>query len=328
MHFDVFNGDADGIIALLQLRLASPKESTLISGVKRDIDLLAQVDVNKASSVTVLDISLEKNKQALDNLLNAGIDIFYVDHHRTGDIPQSPKLTTILDTDANTCTSLLINNHLNGRFSDWAIAAAFGDNMHVSAIELAKEKGLSGIQQSQLNELGTYINYNGYGQHLSDLHFNPVDLFKSLLEFPDPFQLIKQKKSLFSQLKEAYLADMVKAESSPVLSDCGTVKTVLLENAPWSRRVSGVCGNALANESPNKAHIVVTLLKNTEPVQQDNHSKRYTVSLRAPLNNKQGAGDLCAMFATGGGRAAAGGINVLPHESLDKFIDVVANFYR
>jgi hypothetical protein len=328
MHYDVFNGDADGIIALLQLRLASPKESILISGVKRDIDLLAQVDVYKASSVTVLDISLEKNKLALDNILNAGIDVFYVDHHRTGVIPDSSKLTTILDTDANTCTSLLINNHLNGRYSDWAIAAAFGDNMQASAIELAEEKGLSKLQQSQLNELGTYINYNGYGQHLSDLHFNPADLFKSLLAFPDPFQLIKQKESLFSQLKEAYLADMAKAKESPVLSDCGTVKTVILKNAPWSRRVSGVFGNALANESPNKAHIVVTLLTNTKPEQQDNDSKRYTVSLRAPLNNKQGAGDLCAMFATGGGRAAAGGINDLPHQSLDKFINIVANYYR
>ena len=38
MHYDVFNGDADGIIALLQLRLSAPnssetQESTLITGV-------------------------------------------------------------------------------------------------------------------------------------------------------------------------------------------------------------------------------------------------------------------------------------------------------
>lgn len=43
MHYDVFNGDADGIIALLQLRLSEPKESALITGVKRDIKLLSQV---------------------------------------------------------------------------------------------------------------------------------------------------------------------------------------------------------------------------------------------------------------------------------------------
>lgn len=328
MHYDVFNGDADGIIALLQLRLACPKESILVTGVKRNISLLDQVDMTQASSVTVLDISLEKNKQALDKLLNADIEVFYVDHHRTGDIPKSAKLTSILDTDANTCTSLLVNNHLNGRYSHWAIAAAFGDNMHASATNLAKVIGLSDHQQSQLNELGTYINYNGYGQQLSDLHVNPADLFKSLLEFPDPFKLINQKESLFSQLKKAYLADMAEAEKSIVLSDCGIVKTVVLEDAPWSRRVSGVFGNALANSAPDKAHIVVTLRKSKEPNLLSQVNKRYTVSLRAPLNNKQGAGDLCAMFATGGGRAAAGGINELPHEALNTFIDKVADFYR
>ena len=66
MHFDVFNGDADGIIALVQLRLAEPKESTLITGVKRDISLLKQVDVETADTITVLDISLEKNIDALN----------------------------------------------------------------------------------------------------------------------------------------------------------------------------------------------------------------------------------------------------------------------
>ncbi|HZV66950.1 MAG TPA: hypothetical protein VFG03_18780, partial [Telluria sp.] len=38
--YDVFNGDADGICALHQLRLAQPAETRLITGVKRDIALL------------------------------------------------------------------------------------------------------------------------------------------------------------------------------------------------------------------------------------------------------------------------------------------------
>lgn len=33
MNYDIFNGDADGIIALLQLRLADPIDSQLITGV-------------------------------------------------------------------------------------------------------------------------------------------------------------------------------------------------------------------------------------------------------------------------------------------------------
>ncbi|MGL6056659.1 MAG: DHH family phosphoesterase, partial [Vibrio metschnikovii] len=52
MHYDVFNGDADGIIALLQLRLAEPIESQLVTGVKRDIQLLKKLTVNPGDSVT------------------------------------------------------------------------------------------------------------------------------------------------------------------------------------------------------------------------------------------------------------------------------------
>ena len=62
MHYDVFNGDADGLCALLQLRLAEPIESTLITGVKRDIELLKRVTVHKNDVVTVLDISLKKKQ--------------------------------------------------------------------------------------------------------------------------------------------------------------------------------------------------------------------------------------------------------------------------
>ena len=35
MHIDVFNGDADGICALIQLRLVSPMAAHLVTGVKR-----------------------------------------------------------------------------------------------------------------------------------------------------------------------------------------------------------------------------------------------------------------------------------------------------
>ena len=117
MHFDVFNGDADGILALVQLRLAEPKKSTLVTGVKRDISLLKQVDITTATSVTVLDISMEKNTDALAELLAANVPVDYTDHHRAGDIPSSSLLTATINTDANTCTSLLVNEKLNGQFA-------------------------------------------------------------------------------------------------------------------------------------------------------------------------------------------------------------------
>jgi len=330
MHYDVFNGDADGIIALLQLRLAEPKESVLITGVKRDISLLKQVDVSKATAVTVLDISLEKNNQALQALLDNQVDVFYVDHHRTGEIPNSTKLTTLLNTDANICTSLLVNDFLKGQYINWAIAAAFGDNMQASAKALAEKVGLTETEQAQLSELGVYINYNGYGASVDDLHFHPADLYQALLKYPDPFTLINESGSIFWQLKQAYLADMAKAQSAKVISEQSSVKAVQLADEPWARRVSGVFGNDLANQAPDRAHIVLTLNKVDE--QQESHSSpdlaSYTVSLRAPLNNKQGAGDICSQFPTGGGRAAAAGVNALPVSQLDEFIKHVESYYQ
>lgn len=318
MHFDVFNGDADGILALVQLRLAEPKESTLITGVKRDISLLKQVDKSQATSVTVLDISMEKNIDALNDLLAANIPVSYTDHHRAGDIPSSSLLTANIDTDANTCTSLLVNQQLGGQFANWAIAAAFGDNMTASAVALAESVGLTQAQQEKLKAFGIYVNYNGYGRTVDDLHYKPDALFQLLVQHADPLTLVEQEDSVFARLEKAYQADMALAESAKVLADNDICKVVELADEAWARRVSGVFGNELANRSPNKAHAVVT----------QNADGTYTISLRAPLNNKQGASDICVQFPTGGGRAGAAGINNLPAEQLDLFIATLSDYYR
>ena len=326
MHYDVFNGDADGIIALVQLRLAQPKESILITGVKRDISLLKQVsdclkdrcdDIDSVNSVTVLDISMEKNKAALDHLLQNDVDVFYVDHHRSGDIPDTEQLTALINTDANTCTSLLVNEYLNNAYAHWAVVAAFGDNMMASAVALANSVGLTQAQQKTLSALGVYINYNGYGRSVEDLHYHPAQLYKLLLNYSDPLELIDGENSVFSSLEQAYQNDMVKAESAEVLADNQICKVVLLEDEAWARRISGVFGNELANQSPDKAHAVLTL----------NSDDTYTVSVRAPLNNKQGADEICVQFPTGGGRAGAAGINNLPKEMLEAFISAVSHYY-
>ncbi len=66
-YFDVFNGDADGICALLQLRQHTPRSATLVTGVKRDIGLLNRVAAASGDLVTVLDVAVEKNRSALDS---------------------------------------------------------------------------------------------------------------------------------------------------------------------------------------------------------------------------------------------------------------------
>src|SRR5258708_4614010 len=56
-HFDVFNGDADGICSLHQLRLAEPVDATIVTGLKRDIALLQAVPARRGHALTVPDNS-------------------------------------------------------------------------------------------------------------------------------------------------------------------------------------------------------------------------------------------------------------------------------
>ncbi|MDP6216881.1 MAG: acetyltransferase, partial [SAR324 cluster bacterium] len=69
-YIDIFNGDADGILALHQLRLTNPQKSRLITGVKRDTKLLQHALSTHDSVITVLDISSHANREPLLQLLN------------------------------------------------------------------------------------------------------------------------------------------------------------------------------------------------------------------------------------------------------------------
>lgn len=318
MHYDVFNGDADGIIALLQLRLAKPCDSQLITGVKRDIQLLHSLSVTAEDSVTVLDISLAKNVTDLWRILDSGAQVFYADHHQAGAIPDHPNLTTAIDLSANICTGLIVDRLLNGQYHHWAITAAYGDNLLEMGDHLAKQAGLSRLQAKQLKRLGTLMNYNGYGQSLQDLHYHPAELFRALLHYPSPFDFIADTQSPYLNLDKAYQQDMEQVLAVSAYYESDILRVFELPAEALSYRVSGVYSNLLANQQSQKAHIVLTRLA------QDS----YSVSLRAPLTNKQGAGSLCAQFSSGGGREAAGGINQLPQQALAQFITVVEQFYR
>ena len=91
-----FNGDADGLFALQQLRLAGAsadeRTAALITGVKRDIALLGRVEAVAGDHCTALDISLDVNRVGLMALLEKGVQVRYFDHHFAGDIPQDAKL--------------------------------------------------------------------------------------------------------------------------------------------------------------------------------------------------------------------------------------------
>lgn len=317
-YIDVFNGDADGICALVQLRNASPIKSQLVTGVKREINLLDQVEAQADDYITVLDVSMDKNKSALNKALELGATVFYCDHHVAGDIPQSKNLTAIINTDANVCTSLLINGYLKGQFAEWAITGAFGDNLNDSAMVVAKSLNLSTEQLKQLENLGIYINYNGYGAAIEDLHFPPKDLYHELVKFASPFDFIANNADVFNKLEQGYKADMENVQSIKPELELEHAAVFILPDAKWTRRVSGVYSNDLANNSPSRAHAVLT----------EKGDGNYLVSVRAPLTNKQGAADICQQFATGGGRAAAAGINDLPASEVRNFIEIFQQYYR
>lgn len=315
--YDVFNGDADGICALIQLRNAEPRDSTLITGVKRDIALLKQIDAKAGDQVTALDISMDKNKDALESILAAGAEVFYCDHHFAGDIPESDKLTALINTEADVCTSLLINGHLNGAYQEWAIAATFGDNLKASAIALAKKTDLNKAELTLLENLGTYINYNGYGASLDDLHFAPKDLYQHMLPYASPLDFISDSAATYDQLETGFQEDMAAAKATPFDSANDAAAVLTFPNEAWARRVSGVFSNDLANEHPDRAHGVLTRKADGN----------FLVSVRAPLNNKTGADELCMQFPTGGGRKAAAGINDLPANMVDDFVAALQTRY-
>lgn len=309
MHYDVFNGDADGICSLHQLRLAFPKDSTLVTGVKADIFLLARVRATPGDSVTALDISPRINKAALQCLLDQGITVEYFDHH-SADIASHPLLHAMIDTAPQTCTGIIVDRYLHGAQRIWAAVAAYGDNFHAEAKQLGRLTGLSDPQLVLLRDLGECINYNAYGDTTEDLVVHPATLYTILHRYPDPFHFMKEAP-IFSRIRESRDDDLRRARLQSNSLPMSGGRIIALPDAPWSRRVRGVYANELAHAASSHAHALLTVDK----------LGGYTISVRAPVDRPDSADVLCRQFATGGGRPAAGSIAHLPSHKLQTFIE-------
>ena len=309
MHYDVFNGDADGICSLVQLRLSNPKNSKLITGVKRDISLLKKISPVKQDSVTVLDISMKKNRQEVVDFLKLGVEIFYADHHQSGDLLTHENFRSHINESSNICTSLIINKYLSGKYQEWAIVGAYGDGMDKSARIIANKAGLSKDDRNQLRLLGECINYNSYGTNEMDLLYHPSLLYKLLKHNYNPFDFISNEAGVYNKLLDSYCSDISKAKAILPEIESDNVSIIILPDQPWSRRVIGVYANLLMYGDKNRAHALMILNKNRD----------YLVGVRAPYNNKSGADIVCSMFG-GGGRRGAAGINNLPKQDKNNFI--------
>jgi single-stranded DNA-specific DHH superfamily exonuclease len=316
-YIDVFNGDADGICSLIQLRLAHPVESTLITGVKRDISLLKQVNAQANDQVTVLDISMQKNHEDLQRILREGAEVFYADHHNAGELIEHENLKAHIDTRSNQCSALIVDRYLGGTYHLWAITAAYGDNLFSVADKLSDDYGLNQAQSSLLKALGIYLNYNGYGAAIDDLFYHPADLFKHCVAYESPFDFIESNRNVFETLEKGYQQDLALAMEQPYIHETDSLAVVVLPAEKWARRVSGVFSNQLSMRFPERAHLILTV-----SAQGD-----YLVSIRAPQNYLEGADEIALSFPTGGGRRGAAGINQLAEDELEKLIAITEQRY-
>jgi nanoRNase/pAp phosphatase (c-di-AMP/oligoRNAs hydrolase) len=317
MRHDVFNGDADGLCALQQLRLAAPASARLVTGTKRDVGLLARVDARANDEITVLDVSVAANRAALDACLALGAHVRWFDHHHAGELPAHARFVPHLDPDPGVCTSLIVDRHLAGRHRSWAIVAAFGDNLHREAERLAREQGHSDAEIATLQSLGEALNYNAYGDSVADLRFPPGELAMRIRPYADPLAFAHDEDVLPTLLR-GYRQDLALAHAiGPTRSTGGTAIFVLPAEA-WARRAIGAFANRLAAAAPARAHAVLA----------ERRDGSYVVSVRAPIALPDGADELCALFATGGGRKGAGGIDRLPAGDLDRFLAAFSARYE
>lgn len=313
--YDVFNGDADGLCALHQLRLARPREAQLVTGLKRDIALLERVPAGRGDSVTVLDVSLHRNREALCTLLERGVAVEYFDHHFAGAPLAHPGLALHVDTSPDVCTSVLVDRELAGAHRLWAAVGAFGDNLGATAGALLDQADVPAADREALRRLGEALNYNAYGETEADQVLPAGVLYRRLQPWRDPFAFIAHDP-LAAELARRQHDDLACArEIAP--QPGGGAAVYLLPDEPWARRVQGVFANELARSRPQHAHAVLRTVG----------ERGWQVSVRAPLACPDGADTLCLRYPGGGGRRGAAGIDLLPPAQLDGFVQALRAAY-
>lgn len=314
--YDVFNGDADGLCALHQLRLAQPRDAHLITGVKRDIGLLRRVPRGPGIEVTVLDVSLDANVDALARLLDGGAHIAYFDHHSASRAFSHSRLQLEWDDSPQVCTSVIVDRTLGGRHRPWAIAGAFGDNLDATAHRLAADQAWSEREIASLQALGHLLNYNAYGETIDDLHIRPDALYLALHEFADPFAFIAASP-YYRQLEHGYREDLAHADRLAPYYTCRAGEVYLLPAEAWARRISGTLANRLTHARRDLAFAVLSARTDGA----------YCVSVRSAQPDVCPADVLCRRFESGGGRRGAAGINALPAARIDAFIEAFSAYF-
>ncbi len=315
-EIDIFNGDADGLCAAHQLRLAEPGPNPaaveVVTGLKRDIALVGQVREGAGARLRVFDLSLDRNRVALERLLAQGASVRWFDHHFSGPLPSHPALQAHIDPTPTVCTSVIVDRLLAGRFRRWAVVAAYGDNLAATARELGAAARIAEAELAVLRELGEAMNYNSYGETEADVLIQPAALYALLRAFDDPL-VFAQRERVVTELAARRRADLATAVQMPLWRDAPGGAVYLLPDAPWSRRVHGAFANLLAERASQCAFAVAKRRSDSS----------FAISVRAPIDAPRGADRLCRAFG-GGGREAAAGIDALDELRLEQFTQAFA----
>lgn len=257
---DVCNGDADGLCSILQWRRHEPKASTIVTLLRHEASLWGRVHTRPGDEFLLCDIPLEPNRATLLQLLNGGARVHYLNHHDTEDIPWHPQLQATVDSSHEACTSLIVDRLLGGKYRDWAVVGAYGDQLTRVANRLASGLGFMKDVRTRLRELGELISYNACVPHEKDAYLAPARLYERLSRYPGPLDFL-QSESLVAELNAVRLEDLNKASAlTPYWQDaCACV--YVLPDAPWAHRVASSLYYRIAAAEPQRAHAFLRPLK-------------------------------------------------------------------
>ena len=254
------------------------------------------------------------NKDYIDGILNNDNIVRWFDHHEPGETDLGESFSIKVDTDPNCCTNILVDKYIDGLHRPWTICGAYGDNLHEQAEKL--NPCFNEMVMLELKEIGETLNYNGYGNELSDLTVDPKEVYLDLHQYVSPFQY-RKKSEIYNKIHTQMISDKAELSSSEILHDTDAGKVILLPNTKASVRYSGIYSNQQTTDDPDKAFAILTLV----------NEENYRVSIRSPKTNPYGASKLALQFPTGGGREKAAGVNELPRSELNNFIEKFEEVY-
>ncbi len=326
MNYGFFNGDADGIISMYLFNWYSGREmNEYYTGIKRDVELLRHAKDIESSNLFVFDVSMLSNEKYLKPLIDQDNTIRWYDHHK---LPDDENIRNSIlykvSTDPKHCTAMMVEEYFSSStmiagLRSWVICAAYGDNLHTTVQELNEDMHPSFTQPTLdiYKEVGETLNYNGYGNQESDLTVHPKEVFLDMCKYDNP-KTYHAESEIFKKINTQMKQDASLLESSSETvheSEIGSI--IILPEGSASIRYSGIYSNLLSMNNKSKAFAIMT-------VYDENN---YKISIRAPQDNPVGACDLALKFPTGGGREKAAGVNQLPCDQVDAFVEeFVKNF--